>query len=561
MNAKRAGPGNEELVFLPLGGAGEIGMNLYLYGLGPVHKRRWLIVDMGIKFGDDRDPGIDIILPDIGFLKTQRKNIEGIVLTHAHEDHFGGLVWLWPELRCPVYATPFTAELLRGKLIEHALDDGFPLKVVQLGDRFSVGAFDVELVTVSHSIPEPNALALRTPNGLVVHSGDWKIDAAPILGMPFDEEAFKRLGEEGCRALICDSTNALRHGYSPTETEISANLARIISQAKGRVAVTTFASNAGRIEAVARAAYACGRHLIVAGRSLERVIAAARATGYLKDVHEILPPDQYGYLPSDKVLCLCTGSQGESRAALARIAEDSHPHITMEDGDTVIFSSKTIPGNEKAVSYVTNLLAVQGIEIIDSDDAMVHVSGHPRKEELRQLYQWLKPEVVVPMHGEMRHLTEHARFADDCGVPSTVVAANGDLVRLAPGPAEVVDSLPAGRVHLDGRLFVESFKGPAKERRRLTFAGVASVSLVLDHKNRIASPPQVLLFGVPSEDAYGESMEDAILKALEDAFNALPKPRRKSDDLVAEMLRRSVRRECQARWGKKPVTEVIVHRV
>lgn len=561
MSRKRNEPGNEKLVFLPLGGAGEIGMNFYLYGYGPVHKRRWLIVDMGVKFGDERDPGIDIVLPDISFLKAQRKNVEGIVLTHAHEDHFGAVAWLWPEFQCPVYATPFTAELLRGKLIEHALDENFPLKIIPVGGRFEVGPFDVELVTVSHSIPEPSALAIRTPEGLVVHTGDWKMDPDPVLGAPFDEAAFKQLGKEGCRALICDSTNALRDGHSPTETEVSANLARIIADAKGRVAVTTFASNAGRIEAVAKAAYAAGRHLIVAGRSLERVIAAARATGYLKGIHEILLPDQYGYLPPDKVLCLCTGSQGEPRAALARIAEDSHPHITMEEGDTVIYSSKTIPGNEKAVAHVANLLAGQGIEIIDSDDTLVHVTGHPRKEELRQLYQWLKPEVVVPMHGEMRHLTEQARFAQDCGVLASVVAANGDMVRLSPGPVEVIDRVQAGCNHIDGRLFVDSAEGPARERRRLSFAGAVSVSLVLDDKDRIVSDPEVRLFGVPEDDAYGEPMEDAILDEIEDAFDALPKPRRKSDDHLAEMLRRAVRRECQTRWGKKPVTEVIVHRV
>ncbi len=554
-------PGSEDLVFLPLGGAGEIGMNLYLYGYGRATKRRWLIVDMGVKFGDERDPGIDIIVPDISFLESERKNIDALVLTHAHEDHFGAVPWLWPDLKCPVYATPFTAELLRGKLTEHALDEDFPLNEVPLGGRFSAGPFDVELVNVTHSIPEPNALGIRTPAGLVVHSGDWKIDDDPVLGHSFDKSKFEALGEEGCRALICDSTNALRDGYSPTETEVSNSLGHIIAQAKGRVAVTTFASNAGRVEAVAKAAYQAGRHLIVAGRSLDRVIAAARATGYLKDVHEVLSPEEFGYLPPDKVVCLCTGSQGEPRAALARIADDTHPQITLEEGDTVIFSSKTIPGNEKAVSHVANLLAGQGIEIIDSDDALVHVTGHPRKEELRQLYGWLKPDILVPMHGELRHLTEQSRFAADCGVAETVVATNGDMVRLVPGPADLVDEVPAGRTHLDGRLFVPSEDGPARERRRISFAGAATVSVVLNDRDEIVSQPEVRLYGVPEEDAYGVPLKDAILDAIEDAFEALPKPRRKSDELVAELLRRAARRECTARWGKKPITEVIVHRV
>lgn len=554
-------PGNEDLVFLPLGGAGEIGMNLYLYGYGPAHKRRWLIVDMGVKFGDERDPGIDIVLPDISFLESERKNIDALVLTHAHEDHFGGVPWLWPDLKCPVYATPFTAELLRGKLIEHGLDDDFPLNEIPLGGSISAGPFEIELVNVTHSIPEPNALAIRTPAGLVVHTGDWKIDDDPVLGHSFDKKAFQALGEEGCLALICDSTNALRDGHSPTETEVSNSLAQIIAQAEGRVAVTTFASNAGRVEAVAKAAYAAGRHLIVAGRSLERVIAAARATGYLKDVHEVLASEEFGYLPPDKVVCLCTGSQGEPRAALARIADDTHPHITLQEGDTVIFSSKTIPGNEKAVSHVANLLAGQGVEIIDADDTLVHVTGHPRKEELRQLYGWLKPELLVPMHGEMRHMTEQARFAKDCGVPVAAVAVNGDMVRLAPDPGGLIDEVPAGRTHIDGRLFVPAIDGPARQRRRISFAGAAAVSVVLNDRHQMVSQPEVRLFGVPEEDAYGVLLEDAILDAVEEAFEALPKPRRKSDEHVAEMLRRAVRKECVAKWGKKPITEVIVQRV
>ncbi len=561
MTSSPTKPGKEDLVFLPLGGAGEIGMNLYLYGYGPAHKRRWLIVDMGVKFGDERDPGIDIVLPDISFLESERKNIDALVLTHAHEDHFGGVPWLWPDLKCPVYATPFTAELLRGKLIEHGLDEDFPLNEVPLGGRFSAGPFDVELVDVTHSIPEPNALAIRTPAGLVVHTGDWKIDDDPVLGRSFDKEKFQALGAEGCLALICDSTNALRDGHSPTETEVSNSLAQIISQAEGRVAVTTFASNAGRVEAVAKAAHAAGRHLIVAGRSLDRVIAAARATGYLKDVHEVLAPEEFGYLPPDKVVCLCTGSQGEPRAALARIADDTHPHITLEQGDTVIFSSKTIPGNEKAVSHVANLLAGQGVEIIDADDTLVHVTGHPRKEELRQLYRWLKPDLLVPMHGEMRHMTEQARFAKDCGVPDAAVAANGDMLRLVPRPGELIDEVPAGRTHIDGRLFVSSVDGPARQRRRISFAGVAAVSIVMNDRHQMVTQPQVRLFGVPEEDAYGVLLEDAILDAVEDAFEDLPKARRKSDEHVAEMLRRAVRRECTAKWGKKPITEVMVQRV
>lgn len=550
-----------ELVFLPLGGAGEIGMNLYLYGYGPVHQRRWLIVDMGVKFGDERDPGIDIVLPDIQFIESERASLEGIVLTHAHEDHFGAISWLWERLGCPVYSSAFAGELLKLRLMEKGLDEDFPLSIVKAGDTVSLGPFEVEFISVAHSIPEPMALAIRTKAGVVVHSGDWKIDTGAGVRWGVDDKRIEEIGNAGVRALICDSTNATREGSSVSEADVADTLARIIAEAEGRVLVTTFASNVARLEAVAKAAYAAGRHFVLAGRSMQRAVSAARACGYLKDVHEILDEEEAGFLPPEKLVCLCTGSQGEERAALARIAADNHRHITLNEGDLVIFSSKTIPGNEKSVSAVVNSLAGQGVEIITSDDALVHTSGHPRKEELRQMYKWLRPELLVPMHGEMLHLTEHARFAKDCGISETCIARNGDMVRLYPGAGEVIDGAPAGRIHVDGRLFVPAVEGPARDRRKLSFAGAVTVSLVINGNGEIAAGPRAELYGLPEEDADGAFLEDLLLDAVEEIFFEIPKQARGNDELIAETLRRAVRRECVEIWGKKPVCKVIVHKV
>ncbi len=469
----------EEIVFLPLGGCGEIGMNLYLYGLGPINKRQWLMVDFGIKFGDERDPGIDVVLPDTTFIENERKGLQGIVLTHAHEDHFGAVAHLWPRLKVPVYATAFAARLLRRKLAEAGLEDQVPLHEVGLDARFEVGSFDCEFLSVTHSIPEPNALVIRAGRQTIVHSGDWKIDEDPVIGNPIDQDRLKVLREEGCDVLVCDSTNVLRDGISPSEGEVAEGLAKVIASATKRVAVTTFASNVGRVASIARAAEACGRHVVVIGRALRNNIEAAKETGYLKDIPELHDDENYGYMPRERVLCICTGSQGEMRAALSRIAHGTHPQVEFEEGDTVIFSSRTIPGNEKSVSAVHNALAEQGVKIVTADDALVHVTGHPRRGELRQMYDWLQPKVVVPMHGEARHLWEQARFAKDCGVPDTLVVRNGDVARLYPDPVAIVAEAPTGRLHVDGSIILSATDGPARERRKLSFNGVVSVSLLV----------------------------------------------------------------------------------
>jgi ribonuclease J len=552
---------DSELVLMPLGGMGEIGMNAYAYGFGPASRRKWILVDCGVKFGDELDPGIDVILPDVSYLEGEQRNLLALFLTHAHEDHLGAVSWLWPRLRCPVYCTPFAAELLKRKLNEAGLLGEVPLRVVPLGGREKVGDFDVEYVAVTHSIPEPSALAIRTPAGTVVHSGDWKLDPTPTIPPLMDIERLKQIGDEGVDALVSDSTNVLREGHSPSESDVAANLAQIIGEAKGRVAVTTFASHVGRITSVAQAARANGREVVIAGRAMQNTIAAAMEVGLLKEGRAFRDQTEYGYLPPDKVVLLCTGSQGEPRAAMARIAADNHPDITLDAGDTVIFSSKTIPGNEKAVGNLLNLLAGQGVDVITSDDALVHTSGHPRQEEIRQFYGWLRPKLLVPMHGEMRHLKRQLEFAEGCGILATAQVMGGEMLRLSPGPVEIVDEAPGGRLHVDGRLIVPSIDGPARKRRKLSFVGVVAVSLVIDGHGKLADDPQAVLDGVPEETGSGYEFHELVLDVAEEAFEAIPRKRRHIDDVVEDSLRLAIRRRLETEWGKKPIVHVLIHRV
>jgi ribonuclease J len=548
-----------ELVFAPLGGIGEIGMNLSIYGFGDERRRQWIIVDCGVSFASEEHlPGVDLILPDIRYLIEERKNVLALVLTHGHEDHMGAIIDLWPRLKVPIYATPFTAALFEARRASEPGAPEIPVQIMPVGGHLALGPFAIDFINVAHSIPESNALAIRTPAGTVLHTGDWKIDPTPIIGGPTDTAKLTALGDEGVVALIGDSTNALRDGRSPSESEVAKTLGDLIRTAPRRVAVTTFASHVARLRAVAEAARAAEREVVVVGRAMERVVQVARETGYLDGIQEFRGVESYGYLPPDKVVALCTGSQGEPRAALARIAEDQHPDIALSPGDRVIFSSRPIPGNEKAIARIINGLVEQGIEVITDRTHLVHVSGHPRREELLDMIRWVRPQILIPAHGEPLHLAEHAALARRAGVPLVLLCRNGDLVRLAPGPAEVVDQLPSGRLYKDGSLIVAADTRTIAARRRLAFSGMVSVAVAMNDKGALVAYPEVEVIGLPERDASGTPLVEVARRAVEEAFEGLPKPRRRDPQDVAESLRRAVRAAIAERWGKKPICHVHV---
>ena len=548
-----------ELVFASLGGIGEIGMNLSIYGFGDDWRRQWIIVDCGVSFASEEHlPGVDLILPDIRYLIEERKNILALVLTHGHEDHMGALFDLWPRLKVPIHATPFTAALFEARRASEPGAPEIPVETVPLGGHLSIGPFAIDFINVAHSIPESNALAIRTPAGTVLHTGDWKIDPTPLIGGPTDAAKLSALGDEGVLALVGDSTNAVRDGRSPSESDVAKTLADLIRTAPRRVAVTTFASHVGRLRAVANAARAADREVIVVGRAMERVIQVARETGYLDGVQDFRSVESYGYLPPEKVVALCTGSQGEPRAALARIAEEDHPDIALSRGDRVIFSARPIPGNEKAIARVINGLVAQGVEVITDRTHLVHVSGHPRRDELCDMIGWVRPKILIPAHGEALHLAEHAALARGAGVPQVLVCCNGDLVRLAPGPAEIVDQLPSGRLYKDGALLIEAEARSIAARRRLSFSGMVSVAIAINDKGALVTYPEVEVLGLPETDAAGTPFVEVARRAVKETFETLPKPRRRDPDEVAESLRRAVRAAIAERWGKKPICHVHV---
>ncbi len=549
----------DELVFLPLGGLGEIGMNAALYGFGPETDRQWILVDCGMGFGSEEQlPGIDLVYPDLRFIEEERHNLLGIFITHAHEDHIGALVEMWPRLRAPVYATKFAIGLLETRRLSEPNAPKIELNEIAPGQRLKLGNFEIEYVPVAHSIPESNALAIRTPQGLVVHTGDWKLDPTPYLGSLTSEETFRKLGEEGVLALVCDSTNVVREGESPSEADVARNLATLIKDAPHRVAITTFASNVARIRSVAEAARECGREVVVVGRAMDRVVEVAKECGYLDGLPEFRSADNYGYLPRDKVVAVLTGSQGEPRAALARIASDEHPDITLTAGDRVIFSSRAIPGNEKAVGSIINSLIEQGIEIITDRTELVHVSGHPRRGELAKMYEWTKPRVAIPAHGEPLHLAEHAKFARQQGVPEVVRAKNGTLVRLAPGKAEIIDTIPTGRVYKDGNIVIPAGERALPERRKLAFAGIVTVAIALDDRGEIAGDPVVDAMGLPEKSRQGRDLTDIIADTVADTLDGLSKAKRRDSEAVENAVHRAVRAAVNQEWGKKPACHVLV---
>ena len=540
----------EALHFLALGGSGEIGMNLNLYAC----RGKWLMVDLGVTFGDDSMPGIELVLPDPAFIEADRANLLGIILTHAHEDHIGAVAALWPRLQCPVYATPFTAELLKSKLDEAGILGEVPLHVVPMGSTISLGPFEAEYVALTHSIPEPNALRIKTPFGTVMHTGDWKLDPNPLISDPVDAEALTRIGEEGVRAIVCDSTNVFNPGHSGSEADVETNLKSVIAECKGRVAVTTFASNVARLGTICKVAQELDRHVALVGRSMLRVVAAARETGYFDTMFPLLAPEDAAYLPRDKVLYLCTGSQGEPRGAMNRIADGQHRDVLLEEGDTVIFSSKIIPGNEVSLGRMHNLLADRGIEVVTEKDEMIHVSGHPCRDELIQMYHWIRPELAIPVHGEARHLEEHARLARELQVPEVIAPRNGMVIRIAPGRAEAVDQVPSGRLIIDGDMVVPLDDPGLVERKRLMYNGHVVVTLIADQKGRLLAAPQIVMQGLPQGDTI--DMPEVLSEAAETAYEALKPKMRRDGDVAQEEVRIAVRRACRDLFGKRPVVTV-----
>jgi ribonuclease J len=546
----------EALHFLPLGGSGEIGMNLNLYAC----RGSWIMVDLGITFAGETIPGVEVLMPDPAFIEAARERLLAIVLTHAHEDHLGAVAYLWPRLRCPVYATPFTAAVLRDKLTEAGLLAEVPLIEVPLSGAFTLGPFALEYISLTHSIPEPNAIAIRTPFGTLLHTGDWKIDPEPLVGGPLDRAALEALGRGDVLALIGDSTNALSEGHSGSEGEVRRQLTQLIGRYKAGLAVTLFASNIARLASVAHAAQQNRREPVLVGRSLWRYVRAARQTGYLDRALRFLSEEEGAALEPSNALYICTGCQGEPRAAMARIAADSHPRVGLGRGDAVIFSSKIIPGNELPISRVHNRLVARGIEVLTERDHAVHVSGHPCRDELREMYRWVRPRIAVPVHGEARHMREHAELARAMQVPEAIEIVNGQVLRLGPGPAAIIGAVHAGRLALDGAQLLPLDHETLRSRRRLKENGAVFVTLVMDGRGALLAEPAVSSHGVTAEeDADPEHQE--IAEAVESAVDKLDRHERRDRETVREAARIAVRRAVLARRGKRPVIDVQLVRV
>ncbi len=539
-------PRDNELLFLALGGSGEIGMNVNLYGT----KGKWLMVDLGLTFADSDYPGIDLILPDLEFIEENRDNLVGIVLTHGHEDHIGAIPYLAADLKVPLYATPFTAGLIAGKLEEEGLTGQVKLNVIHRGGSIDLDPFRVTFVALAHSIPEGNGVLIETPQGNIFHTGDWKLDETPVLGEPSSIETLEAIGQEGVLALVCDSTNVFDLEASGSELSVHDGLRQAVESARGRVLVTTFASNAARLQTLGKVADETGRRVCVAGRSLDRILRVAKANGYLLDFPEIVDFDTAMRLPKREVMIIATGGQGEPRAALARIASGTHD-LKLTHGDTVVFSSKQIPGNEIAIGRIMNSLSDMGINLVTSRQLHIHVSGHPARPELEQMYRWIRPDIVVPVHGEARHMREQAKIALESGVPNAAIQKNGDIVRLAPDGPEKVGVVRTGRLVLDGDVILPADGATIQQRRRMAFSGVIVVSVAIASNGRLAADPLVRPFGIPVEadaDDFVADATDAARKAYGDG----------SGDPIRmkEAVRLAVRR-CATVWtGKKPLVDV-----
>jgi ribonuclease J len=549
---------DQPLVFLPLGGSGEIGMNLNLYGFGG----KWLMVDCGISFADDYLPGVEVVMADTRFIEDNRDDLVGLVITHAHEDHVGAVHHLWPRLRCPVYATPFTAAILRLKLAEVGLLGEVPVHEIPLSGTVDLDPFEVGMVSITHSIPEPNCLTIKTPAGMVFHTGDWKLDPDPLVGEPTNGALLKSIGDEGVLAMICDSTNVFNRNASGSERAVRESLIKLVEGKTGRVVITSFASNVARMETVGQVAKAHGRHLCLIGRSLFRFVEVAAESGYLKNFPPVLSEEDAAHLPIDKVLYLCTGCQGEPRAGLMRIASGQHRNVSLNEGDTVIFSSKIIPGNELALGRLINYLAALKVDVITERDEFVHVSGHPGQEELRQMYEWIRPAIAVPVHGEIRHLLKHQELARSMGVKDIVIPTNGAVIKLAPGKPEIIDQVPFGRLVLDGTHLLPQEGDTVANRRKVMNNGFLGVFLALYEDGELAAAPAFTIQGIPGQ-SDGDKLEAYLSEAVTDELEVLPPKRLRDDNLLAEAIRVVARRAARNYSGKHPgpVTEVKIARI
>ena len=551
---------NDELIYCPLGGAGEIGMNMNLYGFGKEENHKWIIIDIGVTFADDSVPGIDLIFPDTGFIESRKENLLGIVATHAHEDHIGAIAIVWPKLKCKIYATPFTAVLITEKFKEKKIDISKYLNVINLGSTIELKPFKIEFVSVTHSIVEPNGLRIETPAGNILHTGDWKYDPKPLVGKNIDSKRFKEIGNMGVIAMICDSTNVFSLGRSGSENEVRSSMLNIMGRLKKRIIVTSFASNVARMETIFYCAEKTGRQISLVGRSMHRIYNAAKKCGYLQNVSEPIDPRDAKNISRSKIVYLCTGSQGEPMGAMTRISNDVHPDVHLESGDTVIFSSKIIPGNEKKLYKLHNQLVRDGIEVISEENEFVHVSGHPNRDDLKDMYEWIKPRAVIPVHGEQRHMLEHISFAKEMNVPYPIKVENGDIVRLYPGNSpEVYDKAPYGKIFLDGKIGVDEEFKSIKERKNISSNGFLNVVLMITPKGNVHEEPVIILKGLPVDDL--DEINSYISKEIEKTIKSFALNNIKQEENIIEAIKITCRKVIKEKTGKKPLTNINLVRI
>ncbi|CAN1607620.1 K12574 rnj; ribonuclease J [Candidatus Pelagibacterales bacterium] len=548
--------GGQELVYCSLGGAGEIGMNLNLFGYGKPGEYKWIIVDIGVTFSDDNIPGIEVILPNPEFIANQKENLLGIVLTHAHEDHVGAIAHLWPMLECPIYATPFTAAIVREKFKEKKINIGSHLKIVKLGGNVKLGAFDIDYVTLTHSILEPNGLAITTPEGVVLHTADWKIDEDPLIGEKTDVKKLTELGKKGVLAMVCDSTNIFNLGSSGSESLVRTGLLTVLEKMKNRIVITSFASNVARMETVFKVAEKIGRHVCLVGRSMNRIYELARQCNYLQDIKVPIDVRDSKKMPKNKMVFLCTGSQGEQRAALARIANGTHPDLHLEKDDNVIFSSRIIPGNEKRLYKIFNDFSKSEINVLSEENSMIHVSGHPAREDLKKMYNWVKPKILIPVHGEQRHMAEHINFAKEMGVKFPIKVSNGEIIRLAPGEPQVVDKVTWGRVYLDGKVLIDNDSPVLKERRNMAANGYMEITVLISKNGQIKNNPIITLKGIPFIEEDASEIEYDLEDVVMDTCKSFNLNNSKQEKNLIDTLKGNCRKLINDKSGKKPFVNI-----